>query len=128
MSKDIDILTKKLDDQSKKENKLSNFIEILDGLTSTEEKKKLLWKEIYENAIDDREKAKILFNDCYQVMGNIDVSDHISVGQVMSKYIERMSKSNDQILKLAELIAHEQEKAEEISEDELFLKIQSSGR
>lgn len=128
MSNNIDILTKKLDEQSKKENKLSNFIEILDGLTSTEEKKKLLWKEIYENAIDDREKAKILFNDCYQVMGNIDVSDHISVGQVMSKYIERMSKSNDQILKLAELIAHEQEKVEAISEDELFLKIQNGGR
>jgi hypothetical protein len=34
-----------------------------------------------------------------------------------------MSKSNDQILKLAELIAKEEEKAETISEDEIFGKI-----
>ena len=39
------------------------------------------------------------------------------------KYIERMSKSNDQILKLAELIAKEEEKVEAISEDEIFGKI-----
>ena len=45
MSKDIEILTKKLDEQSKKENKLSNFIEILDGLTSTEEKKNYYGKK-----------------------------------------------------------------------------------
>ena len=40
----------------------------------------------------------------------------------MSKYLERMSKSNDQILKLAELIAKEQEK-DEISPDDIFNKI-----
>jgi hypothetical protein len=48
----------------------------------------------------------------------------VSAGQVMSKYLERMSKSNDQILKLAELIANAEEKQETISEDEVFFKIQ----
>ena len=41
----------------------------------------------------------------------------------MSKYLERMSKSNDQILKLAELIAKEQEATETVSDDEIFSKI-----
>ena len=57
-------------------------------------------------------------------MSAATISDHVSAGQVMSKYLERMSKSNDQILKLVELISHEQEKQEVVSEDELFLKIQ----
>ena len=33
-------------------------------------------------------------------------------GVLMTKYLERMSKCNDQILKLAELVAKEQEKEE----------------
>ena len=41
----------------------------------------------------------------------------------MSKYLERMSKSNDQILKLAELVAKEQENAEIVSDDEIFNKV-----
>ena len=40
----------------------------------------------------------------------------------MSKYLERMSKSNDQILRLAELIAKEEEK-NEISADDIFNQI-----
>jgi len=41
----------------------------------------------------------------------------------MSKYLERMSKSNDQILKLAELIAKEQEMQENIPDDQIFDQI-----
>jgi len=124
MSDSIELYTKRLEDQEKKYNKLQNFSDILDNLSTTEEKKKLLWKEIYENALEDREKAKILFNDCYQSMASATIADHVSAGQVMSKYLERMSKSNDQILKLAELIANAEEKQETISEDEVFFKIQ----
>ena len=124
MSDSIELYTKRLEDQEKKYNKLQNFSDILDNLSTTEEKKKLLWKEIYENALEDREKAKILFNDCYQSMTSATIADHVSAGQVMSKYLERMSKSNDQILKLAELIANAEEKQETISEDEVFFKIQ----
>ena len=47
---------------SKKKTKIEQFSDILDGLTSTEDKKKLLWKEIYENALEDRSSAKILFD------------------------------------------------------------------
>lgn len=106
-----------------KEKSIQNFSDILDNIDSLEDKKKMLWKEIYENSLSDREKAKMLFNDAYITMVNGDLSTHMNIGAIMSKYLERMSKSNDQILKLAELIAREEEKSETISEDDLFSKI-----
>ena len=41
----------------------------------------------------------------------------------MSKYLERMAKSNDQILRLAELIAKAEEQQTTINPDEIFDKI-----
>ena len=54
MTKAIDDAIDAMDD---KEGKINSFSEILDGLDSTTDKKKLLWKEIYENALTDRENA-----------------------------------------------------------------------
>ena len=82
----------------------------------------MLWKDIYENSLEDREKAKMLFNDAYISMQG-GINEHMNIGAILSKYIERMSKSNDQILKLAELIAKEEEKSEAISDDDIFNKI-----
>lgn len=124
MTLDIDDLKQK---DAKKLEKINNFSNILNSIDSLEDKKKMLWKEIYENAIEDREKASMLFTDCYQSMATTTLSDHISAGQIMAKYIERMSKSNDQILKLAELIANAQAKEEQVSDEDIFLKI-SQGR
>ena len=41
----------------------------------------------------------------------------------MAKYLERMSKSNDQILRLAELISKSEEQQAIINPDEIFDKI-----
>ena len=102
--------------------KLNEFSDLLDNLTETEDKKKLLWKEAYQNALDDRENAHILFVDLLKTsVGNS--ANHIQFGSLMSKYLERMSKSNDQILKLAELVAKEQDKADTLTDDEIFDKI-----
>ena len=122
-SKEVEKLSKKMDKNSSKEEQIKNFADILEGIDSLEDKKKMLWKEIYENALDDREKAKLLFNDAYISMQG-GVNEHMNIGSIMSKYIERMSKSNDQILKLAELIAKEEEKSEQISDDDIFARIQ----
>ena len=122
MSKQIEKLLDKVDKNEAKEENIKNFADILDNIESLEDKKKMLWKEIYENAIEDREKSKMLFNDAYISMQG-GINEHMNIGAVMSKYIERMSKSNDQILKLAELISKEEEKSEAISEDEIFGKI-----
>jgi hypothetical protein len=122
MSNQIEKLLDKVDKNEAKEENIKNFADILDNIESLEDKKKMLWKEIYENAIEDREKSKMLFNDAYISMQG-GINEHMNIGAVMSKYIERMSKSNDQILKLAELISKEEEKSEAISEDEIFGKI-----
>jgi hypothetical protein len=118
----VEDISKKIDKQNEKEVKIKNFSDLLDNIDSIEDKKKHLWKEIYENSLEDREKAKMMFTDAYLNLGG-GLNDHMNIGAVMSKYLERMSKSNDQILKLAELIAKEQEKSETISEDDIFNKI-----
>jgi hypothetical protein len=118
----IEKISEKFDKNDKKETQIKNFSDILDNIDTLKDKKKVLWKEIYENALEDREKAKILFNDAYISMAG-GTNEHMNIGSIMSKYIERMSKSNDQILKLAELIAKEAEKSEEISSDDIFSQI-----
>ncbi len=122
MINNIDDISKKLDKNEKKEDSIKNFADILDSIDSLEDKKKMLWKEIYENALEDREKSKLLFNDAYISMSG-GTNEHMNIGSIMAKYIERMSKSNDQILKLAELIAKEEEKSEAISTDDIFSQI-----
>lgn len=120
--KDLEKVLDKADKNSKKEEQIKNFGDILDNIASLEDKKKMLWKEIYENSVEDREKSKILFNDAYISMSG-GINEHMNIGAIMSKYLERMCRSNDQILKLAELIAKEEEKSEAISEDDIFNKI-----
>jgi hypothetical protein len=119
-------MTKVLDDAmtkaEEKKIKIESFSEILDSLESTEDKKKLLWKEIYENALTDRENAYILFTDLLKETKGSS-TNHAMFGQIMSKYLERMSKSNDQILKLAELIQKAEDQHAEINSDEIFEKI-----
>tara|TARA_E500000331_G_scaffold344013_1_gene379589 strand:- start:2282 stop:2647 length:366 start_codon:yes stop_codon:yes gene_type:complete len=110
-----------IDKVSESEKKILKFSDLLESLESTEDKKKLLWKEVYENALTDRESANILFTDLLlQSKGN--PANHAMFGATMSKYLERMGKSNDQILKLAELIAKEEEGAS-LSPDDIFNKI-----
>lgn len=105
-----------------KEEKIKEFSELLDSLSNTEDKKKLLWKESYQNAVDDRDTAGLLLTDLVlQSQGSS--TNHLQFGTLMTKYLERMSKSNDQILRLAELIAKEQLKADVVSEDDIFNQI-----
>ena len=102
--------------------KVKGFEELLDSINNIEGKKKQLWKEIYENAFVDRMNAYMLFTDAYTSMGQGPAS-HVQLGGQMSKYIERMNKSNDQLIKLAELIAKEEEKAGAINPDDIFKQI-----
>jgi len=108
--------------KQKKEDKIKEFSDLLNSLENTEDKKKLLWKESYQNAIEDRESASILLNDLLvTIPGNS--GNHSMHGSLATKYLERMSKSNDQIIKLAELLAKEQEKESTVSPDDIFKSI-----
>jgi len=103
--------------------KTEQFGEMIASIEALEDKKKFLWREIYENAIVDRMNAYMLFTDVYSSMSG-DKADHVTLGPMMAKYIERMNKANDQLLKLADLIAKEEEKAAQIDPENLFAQIQ----
>ena len=107
------------DDVSKK---TEQFGEMLASIEALEDKKKFLWREIYENAIVDRMNAYMLFTDVYGSMSG-DKADHVTLGPMMAKYIERMNKANDQLIKLAEIISREEEKESKINPDDLFKEI-----
>jgi hypothetical protein len=105
-----------------KEEKLEEFSDLLSSLESAEDKKKMLWMESYQNAVDDRESASLLLNDLLMMIPGSS-GNHSTHGGLATKYLERMSKSNDQILKLAEIIAKEQEKESTVSPDDIFKSI-----
>ncbi len=103
--------------------KVKSFEGLLDSIENIAAKKKQLWKEIYENAFIDRMNAYMLFTDAYTNMGG-GLNDHVQLGNQMSKYIERMNKANDQLLKLAEVIAKEEERSAAIDSEDIFKQIQ----
>jgi len=115
-------LDKLIDEKTRTDEKIKAFNDLLDELSSTKDKKKALWKEIYENAVADRERASILYTEAYKSMTG-GTADHVTVGAVMSKYLERMCKSNQQILALAELIAKAERAEEQVDPNDLFSKI-----
>jgi hypothetical protein len=115
----IDKMLDKLKDNNRK---VEQFSDILDSIENASEKKKMLWKEIYENAVVDRTNAHILFTDLYSNMGGSS-ADHATLGVTLTKYLERMSKSNEQLLALAKQIAESESSTVEISDEEIFERI-----
>ena len=111
-----------LERSKEKENKIKEFGDLLESLETSEDKKKMLWKEIYENAIRDRENAYILFHEAYSGMLR-SPAEHVTVGPILNKYLERMNKANDQLLKLAELISKAEEQATKINPEDIFSQI-----
>ena len=96
----------------KQEEKIKDFLELLEGLDGIDEKKKSLWHTIFSQAMEDRNKAEALFSSIFEKIEE-DSSNHAILGTPCAKYIERLSISNSQILELAKLV----EKATENQKD-----------
>ena len=118
----MDELTTALDKVKKIEDKTKKFEEMLSELVSSTDRKKLLWKEIYENANLDRQNAYVLFVEAYTQM-RTGIAEHAAIGAILSKYLERMGKSNEQLLKLADIIARAEQENSKIDSDDLFSQI-----
>lgn len=114
----------------KTDQDLATFVELLDSITTIDDRLKLLWKQIYENALIDRRNAYMIWTDLYlTVHGNPE--QHVIHGDHLSKYMERMEKANTQLLKLAELVykAKDKQEAEEIPDSRsLFERIKHSSK
>ena len=119
---DASTLDKLIEKYECSKSRVEDFANLLDSIKGTEEKRKLLWKEIYQNAVLDRENASMLFTDAFKQM-QMGSNEHISLGPTLSKYLERMCKSNEQILRLAELIFKCEENASKINPDDIFSEI-----
>lgn len=105
------------------EKKVKDFSEVLQKIEHADAKKKILWKEIYENAVLDRQNAHVLFVEAYTTMSQ-GTTEHATLGSTLTKYLERMNKSNDQLLKLAEIMTKSEAEFNQINADDLFDKIQ----
>lgn len=110
------------------EKQLSSFNELLNTLASSEDKQKALWRQIYENSVTDRLNAYIIWTDLYSIVRNTP-AEHAIHGQNLSRYLERMSKANDQLIKLAELVGNAKKKdSSVVSEDDLYVEMESESR
>lgn len=107
------------------ESRLKSFDGLLNEIENLTEKKKRLWKEIYENAVRDRQNAYITLSQLLKI--SQDKSTELAVhGRTISAMLERMSKSNDQLIRLAELIAKAEGPAGEFNKDDVFDRIRQS--
>lgn len=108
------------------EEKIKDFSEMMKQIDDVSDKRKKLWREIYENALADRQNAFILFSTLIEIVENKS-TEHAIHGKMLSTYIERMSKANDQLIKLSELIAEAEavKSNDVIDPEEMFRKISS---
>lgn len=104
-----------------------DFSKLLIDLENVTSQQKSLWREIYENALTDRANGKIMFDKLVELCDS--KSAELSVhGPTIAKYMERMSKANDQLLKLSELVAEAKEASELVDSDTAYDQIEKGSR
>lgn len=106
------------------EQKVQQFDLLLDDIERMDGKKKELWRNIYLQAQTDRMNAFTLFEQLYTVVtddDNVMKSTEMAVhGKVLTSLLERMSRATDQLLKLADLVAVEEERKKTLNVDDVY--------
>lgn len=100
-----------------------DFEVLLDNSKNLDDKKRMLWKQIYRYAVEDRSTANTLFTGAYSTMGQAS-TDHLAMGSTLAKYLEKMSKSNQQLIELSALMTKDEEQNAKINPDDLFQQIE----
>lgn len=116
-------IEKMMEKNQQTEKKIKTFEKLLDEMSGVEPQKMHLWLEIYNNATNDRTTASALFTQGFMQLGDSS-ADHITIGPTLVKYLERMTKSNDQLLSLSQIISKEVEKQTAVDTDDIFSKIE----
>lgn len=104
------------------EERMRNFGELLDKIEAVDDKQKKLWREIYENAITDRHNAFMMFKQLADIVSGKS-SEHAIHGRALASYLERMNKANDQLIKLAELVARAESDDGNIDPDKIYKQL-----
>ena len=121
----IDKIKKIIPEKEVREKRLQDFSDLLDTLEDLADKKKHLWRQIYENAVNDRDAAGVLFLDLF-VSTSSNATQHTLNGPILAKYLERMCRSNDQLIKLAELVERADQANSKIDVEDMYSKIEES--
>lgn len=108
----------------KSELKSEEFHKLLEKITYASKETKKIWREIYDNALEDRSSAYLLFSDLYRAVAN-SAEGHAIHGKQIAQYLERMNRCNDQLLKLAELVEAAQHQDEEIDQESLYKELEN---
>lgn len=105
------------------QDKLRDLDELLFDSEDIDDKVRSLWIEIYTNANDDRERISILYTDIFREMKG-SPQGHAVYGPLVTKYLEKMAKANDQLLKLSEqIISFKHSNDTDIDPDDLLNSI-----
>ena len=104
------------------ETKIKDFSDLLKSIQSMDDKKRQLWKEIYENSLSDRQNSYVMFTRLVRIVKEQSAEFAVH-GKTVATFLERMSRANDQLIKLAELIAKAQTEDENINPDDMFAQI-----
>lgn len=109
--------------------KIKEFDDLLASLSAKHKKKIFLWRECFINAQEDRRNSFIMFNDLYLGIHGGGNDQHILASNSLKIYVERMSKANDQLIKLSEMVDaaissdYEEMNADEMDEDDMYEEI-----
>lgn len=82
--------------------------------------------EVVENIRKDREVTNDLLKDAIGYLSK-DESRHRDIGLVLSKYVETLQRSNEQLVKVTSLIAKEDSKSDGLTDkdmEEIYSAIQ----
>ena len=103
-------------------NQVKDFSDLLDQIENLNDKKKALWKQIYHNAVFDRQNAYVMYVQLFKIAKDKS-TEHAIHGKTIASFLERMSKSNDQLIRLAELIARAEDSQIDGDSGDIFDKI-----
>lgn len=106
--------------------KTPSFDDLLGNADDIEPRLRSLWMEIYCNARDDREQANVFLTNLTRTLAQVDPEKHSLHGPQAVRYLERIGKANDQLLKLAEQVKEYRQKQGEIDSDDLLDQIQGA--
>lgn len=118
-------IEKKLQKIREDDDRVSDFVVELEKMKSLDPKKRILWSQIYKNAIDERASAAMLFGEAYATMSS-SAADHVSMGTTLVKYLERMSKANQQLLDLSASITQEEAENTKLDPEKIWAQIEES--
>lgn len=110
-----------------KKSKMENFDQLLNDIEAASSKEKILWREIYENAICDRAKSEEMYDAIRDSMLSGDPGQHTMLGSAVSQYLTRLEKSNKQLIELANLISDRlsEGSSDTLNSDDIFAAIQA---